>query len=570
MEPSAPRASTPSAGSRVGEVLAGKYRLEALLGSGGMGDVYRAVNELVGRAVAIKLLRPEHAENSQVVERFMREARAANLVRHENVVDVIDVGQDDKGSPFIVQELLDGEDLMAFARRMGGKIPLEETIDLLCPVIDAVAEAHAQGVVHRDIKPENVFLVKKGIARVPKLLDFGISKVRSADIRTTEAGVMLGTPAYMAPEQLQGARDADARTDVWAIGVMLFELLAGRLPFDAADAPSLFVKIATTDAPKLIEVMPEIPPTVSRLVDRCLRRKPDDRYPSAAELARDLRHVLEGTEIEPTLRRSIPPSLAALVPDLLLPRAPTAPKMDVEQLKEAGVDSSDARLLGQKVPAQIAEGARAVIHKPTPPEVPSLVPAAPPPKAAAPAKAKAAPAKPGKPAEPPPPANPAARTSEPVLQLAGSIAHDPRAGRVVTDAGMPGMMMGPSSSARTRAAPRRRGEGDGTADDISAWVIGIVIVGFTAIFAFGAIMQLAHRPEGWPLMAFISAPGSGLVTVGQLGLALVMLAVSITNLRRGVKHWRGELAGGLSGAVIGGLIGAIAFFAAVEFATPIW
>ena len=157
-----------SSDNRVGEVLASKYRLEELLGSGGMGHVYRAVNEHIGRAVAIKVLRAEHAQNSQVVERFLREARAANLVRHPNVVDVLDIGKEDGGAPFIVQELLDGEDLAHLVARRGGKLPVEEVCDLLLPVIDAVAEAHARGVVHRDIKPENVFLAKSKAARGPR------------------------------------------------------------------------------------------------------------------------------------------------------------------------------------------------------------------------------------------------------------------------------------------------------------------------------------------------------------------------------------------------------------------
>ena len=214
-------------------MLASKYLLEELIGSGGMGDVYRALNTVIGRAVAVKVLRAEHAENAQVVERFLREARAANLVRHPNVVDVLDVGNEPGRAPFIVQELLEGEDLAQLVERRGGKLPLAEVVDLLGPVIDAVAEAHARGVIHRDIKPENVFLSRSARGLVPKLLDFGISKVRASDLRATEAGVMLGTPGYMPPEQVRGARDADPRSDVWALGVMLFELIAGRMPFEA-------------------------------------------------------------------------------------------------------------------------------------------------------------------------------------------------------------------------------------------------------------------------------------------------------------------------------------------------
>src|SRR4051812_31262902 len=284
-----------------------------------MGHVYRAVNEDVGRTVAIKLLRAEHAENAQVVDRFLREARAANLVRHPNVVDVIDIGREASGTPFIVQELLLGEDLARMVERRGGRLPVEEVVDILGPVIDAVAEAHARGVIHRDLKPENVFLAKGPRGPIPKLLDFGISKVSAPDLRATEAGVMMGTPAYMPPEQVQGARDADSRSDVWALGVMLFEVISGRMPFDARDAPALFITIATKDAPTLLEVRAEVPPEISRVVARCLRRRPDERYPTAAELARDLRHVLDGTELEPTGKHSIPPAALRPVPKALTP-----------------------------------------------------------------------------------------------------------------------------------------------------------------------------------------------------------------------------------------------------------
>ena len=158
-----------SSDNRVGEVLASKYRLEELLGSGGMGHVYRAVNEHIGRAVAIKVLRAEHAQNSQVVERFLREARAANLVRHPNVVDVLDIGKEDGGAPFIVQESSStARTSRTSSRAAGESFPSRRSVrDLLLPVIDAVAEAHAHGVVHRDIKPENVFLAKSKAARAP-------------------------------------------------------------------------------------------------------------------------------------------------------------------------------------------------------------------------------------------------------------------------------------------------------------------------------------------------------------------------------------------------------------------
>src|SRR5579859_3708177 len=171
--------------TREGELLAGKYKLERRLGSGGMGEVYQATNTLIGRAVAIKLLRAEHAKNEEIAKRFIREARAANLVRHENVVDVLDIGHDEHGVPFIVQEFLHGGDLGKHLADLGGRLPVDGVLEILLPVIEAVGFAHQQGVVHRDLKPENVFLAKAGAKVIPKLLDFGISHVVSSDPRMT-------------------------------------------------------------------------------------------------------------------------------------------------------------------------------------------------------------------------------------------------------------------------------------------------------------------------------------------------------------------------------------------------
>jgi serine/threonine protein kinase len=501
--------------NRVGDVLASKYRLEELLGSGGMGHVYRAVNESVGRAVAIKLLRREHAQNPQVVDRFLREARAANLVRHPNVVDVLDIGKEDDGTPFIVQELLVGEDLAHFVARSGGKLPVEDVCDLLLPVIDAVAEAHAHGVVHRDIKPENVFLAKSPRGRVPKLLDFGISKVRAPDLQATEVGMMMGTPAYMAPEQVQGARDADARSDVWGLGIMMFELIAGRMPFDSPDPATLFIAIATKDAPTLLDVKADVVPAISRVVERCLRRRPDERYPSAAELGRDLRHVMEGSELEATGKRSIPPAALAAarwraeVPELVVPRAPAVPSIDA-------------------LPSVDPRGATAMASS-----------------FASTASA-------------PPSGTP---TSE-----------APARARLAADSAMSGVGLAPGPSTMARAAGTHAAWGvrppRQDATDMTP-VVGMAVVGLVAILGAGLLMQLAHRTEGWPLarFAFTPSPTVALGIHGAMGLAAV--AGGLTYAWRGVRHWRGDLAGGPPSALFNALIAAIAFFAAIELVSAV-
>ncbi|MBS2015566.1 MAG: protein kinase [Deltaproteobacteria bacterium] len=551
-----------SSDNRVGETLASKYKLEALLGSGGMGHVYRAVNTLVGRPVAIKLLRIEHAENLAVRERFLREARAANLVRHPNVVDVVDIGQDEGGAPFIVQELLEGEDLAHLAARNGGKLPLQVVIDFLLPVIEAVAEAHLKGVVHRDLKPENVFLARSPHGPVPKLLDFGISKVRSNDLRATEVGVMMGTPAYMPPEQVQGARDADARSDIWALGVMLFELIAGRLPFDAADAPALFVAIATRDAPTLLDVRADVTPAVSQIVARCLRRRPDERYPTAAELARDLRHVLEGDELEPTGKRSLPPSALAIISSKSgAPAGPLAPTA-----------------LNEKAPAAappVPPAPKAPEIEPIP-EAPSLAP--PPLKPASDPRLGAKPAsdprlgaKPAsdprlgaKPASDPQPSKPSpSRPSEP-------------RGRIAAEASLPGVMLAPGSSRMPSTSSRAASheawglEPKKGSADMSA-VYGIAVVGIVTIATIGVMMQLAHRPEGWPLGKFVAGTTDATLLLAiNGGLGLVALAIAVTYALRGHKHWRGELGGGASTAVVNAIVAGGAFFCAIELVSAMY
>jgi serine/threonine-protein kinase len=277
---------------RAGDVLAGKYVLEAILGSGAMGEVWRAQNCAAGRLVAIKLLRAEHTDDAAIVSRFLREARAANLVRHGNVVDVLDVGQDDTGRPFLVQELLEGRDLGAYLSELGRGLALAPAMKILLPIVEAVAFAHGKGVVHRDIKPENVFLAETPGGTVPKLLDFGISQVDSEGAaRMTATGVALGTPAYMSPEQIKGTRHVDARTDVWALGVLIHEVMSGELPFKAETVADHFVQIATATPTPLALAAPHAPSALGRVVAKCLRRSPGERYADAATLLQDLRAV---------------------------------------------------------------------------------------------------------------------------------------------------------------------------------------------------------------------------------------------------------------------------------------
>ncbi|MFO0562544.1 MAG: serine/threonine-protein kinase [Polyangiales bacterium] len=285
-----------------GVVLANRYRIDKRLGAGGMGEVYRATNTVIDRPVAIKVLHRELTRNAEIVERFLREAKAAIIVRHPNVVDVLDVLEHD-GVPFIVQELLNGRDLAKYVELSGGALSVDEALPLLIPVIEAVGIANAKGVVHRDLKPENVFLHEVEGQVIPKVLDFGISKLTTADAkRMTSTGTAMGTPAYMSPEQIQGSAGVDPRGDVWSWGVVLFEVLSGRLPFEAETPGALFVQICTTVAPRLDTVISGLPPTLVDIVARCLRPNREERYANSTELARALRAVLAERGVDSTAK----------------------------------------------------------------------------------------------------------------------------------------------------------------------------------------------------------------------------------------------------------------------------
>jgi len=320
--------------SRTGQTLKGKYKLEALLGRGGMGDVYRARNTLVNRTVAIKVMHPHHAANHEAVARFMLEAKAANAVTHRNIVDVLDIDKDDVGIPFIVQEYLAGEDLANRLERPPHTMAPDEALELLIPVIGAVGAAHSNGIIHRDLKPDNIFLANVEGETVAKILDFGISKVQLEDevphhqssneqpqqnMRLTSAGTAMGTPAYMSPEQIRDPRSVDARTDVWALGVMLYEVLSATMPFDAQDLAGLFASIQTQEPTALDRVSPQVPKALARIVHRCLLPQASARYPSAAELAEALSEYRQRIRDNATLRTPSP----SLLPGLGHPRQPS-------------------------------------------------------------------------------------------------------------------------------------------------------------------------------------------------------------------------------------------------------
>jgi serine/threonine protein kinase len=275
---------------REGDVIAGRYRLERLLGKGGMGFVWAATHLVTRRWVAVKVLGPL-GERPDMRRRFVREARAAAAVEHPNVIDIYDVFEIDDGTPVMVMALLRGETLDS-RLDAEGSLSLEATLRILLPVVSAVGTAHARGVVHRDLKPENVFLAREDGREVVKVLDFGIAKVagdEALDAGTiTSPGTMLGTPCYMAPEQAFGERDIDHRADLWSIGVLLYETLTGERPVEGENLGQVLKRILSQGMPSIAERLPDLPAPIADLVSRLLSY---DRQQRPADL-REVHEVL--------------------------------------------------------------------------------------------------------------------------------------------------------------------------------------------------------------------------------------------------------------------------------------
>jgi serine/threonine protein kinase len=283
VDPNGIESSVPGPGPWTGRLLSNRWRLGKLLGRGGMSAVYEATHRN-GKRVAIKILRGDLQANERTRGRFMREGHIANQVGHQGVVAVLDDDVSDEGAVFLVMELLEGMNVEQYASACGGRIPQGEILAITDAVLDVLVAAHAKRIVHRDIKPSNLFLTAGGTV---KLLDFGIASIResSSVAGTTREGALLGTPGFMAPEQARGRwKDVDERTDIWALGALMFRLLTGRLVYET-DNPNEYVVVAATEkVPSLASIDPSLPVGIVDIVDRAVRSDPASRFQTAREM----------------------------------------------------------------------------------------------------------------------------------------------------------------------------------------------------------------------------------------------------------------------------------------------
>jgi serine/threonine protein kinase len=299
--PVAPAAPELRTDALVGSVLADRYEILRRIGEGGMGAVYEARHTVIGKRVAVKVLLEKFLEKPELVARLLQEARLASSIGHENIVDVTDFGTTVDGRAFVVMEFLEGESLAQLVIR-DAPLPVERSLRISRQVASALGAAHDKGIVHRDVKPENVYLVRRADADYVKVVDFGVSKaVHTREEgpewqRLTRTGMVLGTPLYMSPEQARGGEDIDARADIWAVGVLLYECLTGEVPFRAHNYLGVISQVLTEEAAPPSRLRPElgIPAGVETVVMRALEKDRTRRYQQMSDLERDLERLLSG------------------------------------------------------------------------------------------------------------------------------------------------------------------------------------------------------------------------------------------------------------------------------------
>ncbi|MCM3905456.1 MAG: protein kinase [Pyrinomonadaceae bacterium] len=320
--------------SLLGQVLAGKYRIDERLNEGGMGSVYRGTHVLMDKTVAVKVLRPALAADEKIVARFSREARAASRISHPHALSVTDFGESEDGVVFLVMEYIDGKTLKEIIREEG-PMPLPRVVEIIRQVGGALDAAHEQGVVHRDLKSENIMLLNSAGTDYAKVLDFGIAKISEPtgtyDPGLTAPDLVIGTPQYMSPEQCSQASEIDARSDLYSLGVIIYEMLVGHVPFTGQSPTAIMMKHMQDEAPSVLQERPDLPLGVGRVVQRALAKLPDNRYQHVGDLVEDLT-IAAGVEAATT-----PPVPSSARDRIVVPTHSTSERAVAEADEETAV-----------------------------------------------------------------------------------------------------------------------------------------------------------------------------------------------------------------------------------------
>lgn len=297
--------------SLLGKVLASKYRMDERLNEGGMGAVYRGTHVLMDKTVAVKVLRPALAADEKIVARFSREARAASRISHPHALSVTDFGESEDGVVFLVMEYLDGKTLKEIIREQG-PMPLSRVVEIIRQVGGALDAAHEQGVVHRDLKSENIMLLNSAGPDYAKVLDFGIAKIKEPtgeyDPGLTAPDLVIGTPQYMSPEQCSQASEIDARSDLYSLGVIIYEMLVGHVPFTGPSPTSIMMQHMQADRPSVLQERPDLPEGVRDVVSRAMAKSPYDRYQRVGDL---VDHLIKASGMTPSTETPVPTTSAS-------------------------------------------------------------------------------------------------------------------------------------------------------------------------------------------------------------------------------------------------------------------
>jgi serine/threonine-protein kinase len=492
----------------------GAYRVLQQIGEGGMGSVWLAEHVALGRRAALKVLHPEFSNRPDIVARFFNEARAATSIADPGIVQIFDFGQHADGSAYIVMELLDGEPLDRRLRRAGA-LNLADGLRLMRQVASTLGAAHARGIVHRDLKPENIFIVRD--PEVPggeraKVLDFGIAKLASDQATVkTQTSAMMGTPTFMSPEQCRGAGHVDPRSDVYALGCVLFTLVVGRPPFQAEGMGEIIAMHLREPAPAPSQLRPGIPPEIDQLVLRCLAKDPAQRFPTAAELAIAIGGLLGSSPQVPVARTGgyavgAAPTTLSSAAGSIGPAPAKRPRVAliaaIGGIGVAGVAIALFAIRGGGPPASAPLPAPGTDHQPAPPPAAPIATVAPTPAPPAPA---------AQPAPPPPPAPPDPSTQvapivrdalarfvawsrdhpgAPCPDAAALGAHDDPWGHplAITCTEQPGDQIAGAISAGPDGQP-------GTPDDVASWRLGRDV---TDLVRGARWSVVAHRPAAKP------------------------------------------------------------------------